>query len=593
MERKKNMKSKPIKPKTKTKSIKSKQNKATNENNNIININLGKEVHEYIKHTEKIKTEKIKNEPKPKAPEIDDSLYADELKEIISVYNNLKNQAVNSGIILPENLTIIPSTNMNIKNVNDIIALTNYIKMLIKEIQEFIKNYKQTTQTQTTTQTTTQGQTQTTTQGRPFAYPQRASYNYTQPYQSPYNYNYQIGIPPITPARPPARPPPATPAKPPITPATPARPPPATPAPITPDTEPPKYEPDILTASNLQKAENIKLYYNLPTNYPPTKTNDEFLIKIKNDIMTLQNLAVTSINLVIKNKIYQIRKDLLIIRQNYIDSIKQTKPTEPTEPTKPTKPIPNQDKITQLNVRGKFLSNYLTTLNNNNINVKLLSFVDKQTRARIGEIVNLINRITMSGENPNIENVMIADLYADKGSIEALNAFNSLEEAKITDFGMDTYFKYINKIQLTQVPNTIRYELTIDNNKYNQVFDSNGNLMTIEVEPLTEPQEGDTVHIPDPNDTREEQIQKAVQAQNEHCDNGAKQSKAFWMSSAGPDGAAFYQANDCATKAEKGAIAGITRFFEKYSVPFTPKRQAPTSNPSQDRGGGFFTPPIP
>jgi len=28
---------------------------------------------------------------------------------------------------------------MNIKNVNDIIALTNYIKMLIKEIQEFIK----------------------------------------------------------------------------------------------------------------------------------------------------------------------------------------------------------------------------------------------------------------------------------------------------------------------------------------------------------------------------------------------------------------------------------------------------------------------
>ena len=575
MERKKNMKSKPIKPKTKTKSIKSKQNKATNENNNIININLGKEVHEYIKHTEKIKTEKIKNEPKPKAPEIDDSLYADELKEIISVYNNLKNQAVNSGIILPENLTIIPSTNMNIKNVNDIIALTNYIKMLIKEIQEFIKNYKQTTQTQTTTQTTTQGQTQTTTQGRPFAYPQRASYNYTQPYQSPYNYNYQIGIPPITPARPPARPPPAT------------------PAPITPDTEPPKYEPDILTASNLQKAENIKLYYNLPTNYPPTKTNDEFLIKIKNDIMTLQNLAVTSINLVIKNKIYQIRKDLLIIRQNYIDSIKQTKPTEPTEPTKPTKPIPNQDKITQLNVRGKFLSNYLTTLNNNNINVKLLSFVDKQTRARIGEIVNLINRITMSGENPNIENVMIADLYADKGSIEALNAFNSLEEAKITDFGMDTYFKYINKIQLTQVPNTIRYELTIDNNKYNQVFDSNGNLMTIEVEPLTEPQEGDTVHIPDPNDTREEQIQKAVQAQNEHCDNGAKQSKAFWMSSAGPDGAAFYQANDCATKAEKGAIAGITRFFEKYSVPFTPKRQAPTSNPSQDRGGGFFTPPIP
>jgi len=38
------------------------------------------------------------------------------------------------------------------------------------------------------------------------------------------------------------------------------------------------------------------------------KTNDEFLIKIKNDIMTLQNLALTSMNLVIKIRYIKLEK---------------------------------------------------------------------------------------------------------------------------------------------------------------------------------------------------------------------------------------------------------------------------------------------
>ena len=87
------------------------------------------------------------------------------------------------------------------------------------------------------------------------------------------------------------------------------------------------------------------------------------------------------------------------------------------------------------------------------------------------------------------------------------------------------------------------------------------------------------------------QINKAVKANNEHCKTNS--NKQFWVSSAGPDGAGFFQANDCATTAEKGIIAGLTRFFEQYKVPFTPKRQAPTTDPGGNRGGGFVQRPIP
>jgi len=294
---------------------------------------------------------------------------------------------------------------------------------------------------------------------------------------------------------------------------------------------------------------------------------------------------LNSINLVIKNKIYAIRSDLLTTRRNYIDSIQQQQ-QQTTEQVKPTEPTINQDKINILNVRGKFLSNYLTTLNNNNIDTILLNIVDKQTRTRIGEIVNLVNRIT-AGENPDIENVMKKDLYADKGDIKSLNAFNSLQKARITELDINR----LNNITLSNVPNTIRYKLTIDNNDYNQVFDENGNLMTIPEEPQTEPQQGDTIHNVNPNDTREEQINKAVNANKEHCKDNP--NKAFWISSAGPDGANFWQANECGRSGEEGLINAIGRWFEQYSVPFKPKPQAPSTDPSRDRGGGFFTRPLP
>jgi len=480
--------------------------KATNNNNNIININLGKETSEYIKHTEKIKTIKQpkKEEVKEiKKPEIDDEIYSDELKEITNQYITIKNQASNQGITLPETLTVIPSEKLKLNNINDIITLTNYIKNLIKQIQDFIINYKQTQSTQTTQQTTPQqtGTPQTTgtpgtfqQAGKPFAYPQR--YNFTQSQFSPYQYGFRPGVPPIPPVQP-VKPSPAQPVKPtetPAQPATPAQPPPyspetkppapGTPAPAQPtqptqpppppyepETKPPAYQPDKITASNLTKAENIKLYYQLPSNYPPMKNNNEFLNKINNDIMVLRNLSLNSINLVIKNKIYAIRSELLTIRKNYIDSIQQQQQTTTT--TTPKEPI-NQDKINILNTRGQFLSNYLTTLNNANMDTMLLTIVDKQTRTRIDEIVNLVNRIS-NGENPDIENVMKKDLYADKGNINALNAFNSLQKARITELDINR----LNNITLSNVPNTIRYKLTIDNNDYNQVFDANGNLMTI------------------------------------------------------------------------------------------------------------------
>jgi len=592
--------------------------KATNNNNNIININLGKETSEYIKHTEKIKTIKQpkKEEVKEiKKPEIDDEIYSDELKEITNQYITIKNQASNQGITLPETLTVIPSEKLKLNNINDIITLTNYIKNLIKQIQDFIINYKQTQSTQTTQQTTPQqtGTPQTTgtpgtfqQAGKPFAYPQR--YNFTQSQFSPYQYGFRPGVPPIPPVQP-VKPSPAQPVKPtetPAQPATPAQPPPyspetkppapGTPAPAQPtqptqpppppyepETKPPAYQPDKITASNLTKAENIKLYYQLPSNYPPMKNNNEFLNKINNDIMVLRNLSLNSINLVIKNKIYAIRSELLTIRKNYIDSIQQQQQTTTT--TTPKEPI-NQDKINILNTRGQFLSNYLTTLNNANMDTMLLTIVDKQTRTRIDEIVNLVNRIS-NGENPDIENVMKKDLYADKGNINALNAFNSLQKARITELDINR----LNNITLSNVPNTIRYKLTIDNNDYNQVFDANGNLMTIPEEKPTQPSAGDTIHNVNPNDTREDQLNKAVNANKEHCKDNP--NKTFWISSAGPDGANFFQANECGRSGEEGLINAIGRWFEQYSVPFKPKPQVPTTDPSRDRGGGFVTRPIP
>ena len=101
---------------------------------------------------------------------------------------------------------------------------------------------------------------------------------------------------------------------------------------------------------------------------------------------------------------------------------------------------------------------------------------------------------------------MKTNLYADKGDIKSLNAFNSLQKARIIELDINR----LNNITLSNVPNTIRYKLTIDNNDYNQVFDANGNLMTIPEEKPTQPQPGDTVHNIDPNNTREEQINKAV-----------------------------------------------------------------------------------
>ena len=262
---------------------------------------------------------------------------------------------------------------------------------------------------------------------------------------------------------------------------------PTQPPPYEPETEPPTYQPDLQTASNFEKAENIKLYYRIASNYPPMKNKEEFLNKINNDISVLRNLALNSINLVIKNKIYAIRSDLITTRANYLNSIEQeVQPITDKPPPIIDKPPPNinQDKINKLNVRGKFLSDYLNTLNNNNIDTTLLNLVDKQIRARIGEIVNLVNRLTQ-GEDVDIESVLVNDLYADKGTIQALNAFNSLEKAQITDLNIATYLKYVSKITLEKVANTIRYQLTIDNNKYNQVFDSNGNLMTIPDTPQT------------------------------------------------------------------------------------------------------------
>ena len=236
---------------------------STNNNNNIININLGKELKEYIKHTEikeKYNEPKIKQSEKIKQPEIDDEIYSDELKEITNQYITLKNQASNQGINLPSNLSVIPSNKLKMNNVNDIIALTNYIKNLIEQIKIFIANYKQTPTPQATTQTTTQSTQQSTQAGKPYAYPQ--TYNYRQPQYSPYSqYQFPIGIPTIQPVKPSPAPAPAPvkPVQPTETPTQPETTQPETtkptettettkpPPPYEPETKPPPYEPDIQT----------------------------------------------------------------------------------------------------------------------------------------------------------------------------------------------------------------------------------------------------------------------------------------------------------------------------------------------------------
>ena len=203
---------------------------------------------------------------------------------------------------------------------------------------------------------------------------------------------------------------------------------------------------------------------------------------------------------------------------------------------------------------------YLLTLINNNINK-----------------INNNETITSS----ELERSLINNLISDRGEFPAVNAYETLVIR-----GFPGIPRNPTSLKLNQYlyENNIFY-LYIDDVKQNQVFDSRGFLReNVTARPLNE----DTVHETDRNDSIEIQKEKIKKARDEHCKLKRKskgssspwrgprndKSRNFWISSAGPDGAAFWQENEC------GSTLGeaISRWLEQYSAPITiPDRAPPTS----------------
>jgi len=126
---------------------KSSKNDKSNENNNIININLGKEVEKIVQQKSELvpvsvepsMMEQIEDDG---SDELDKQL-VDELQAAIRAFDEIKDRAKSMNISIPAVLSDIPDYLTNINNLNQVERLTNDLRERINKINSMILQRQQ------------------------------------------------------------------------------------------------------------------------------------------------------------------------------------------------------------------------------------------------------------------------------------------------------------------------------------------------------------------------------------------------------------------------------------------------------------------
>merc|ERR1712023_467990 len=126
---------------------KSSKNDKSNENNNIISINLGKEVEKIVQQKSELvpvsvepsMMEQIEDDG---SDELDKQL-VDELQAAIRAFDEIKDRAKSMNIGIPAVLSDIPDYLTNINNLNQVERLTNDLRERINKINSMILQRQQ------------------------------------------------------------------------------------------------------------------------------------------------------------------------------------------------------------------------------------------------------------------------------------------------------------------------------------------------------------------------------------------------------------------------------------------------------------------
>ena len=600
------------KKKSKTKS------KAThNENNNIINITLGEKIEKILKETvEVVEPTIIESQVEQSTEDLQQQETVDELQIAIKEFDIVKQRADELGVLIPANINSIPNNLTNVDSIEEIIVLTDDLRMRINIVNQLIlEKLKNPTPVPTAPPTIGQVPQAPAFPTRPqFGFRGTSSNDMLVQQQKELLQKQQVAIDelnkknanrpaqgpnivpptvppytpppqaPQTPTAPPATEPPVT--QPPASAPAPAPAPVPVPAPAKPPTSGPEpdsdYEDDDDVApiqmggTPLQRSKIITEYYRNVSNLPQQASqNEAFLMKLNRDIATLRNnkrIASTSAS---QMGIMRYLNELTTTRQGFLMSINRPLPesTGTTTVNDPDKPnVQEIDKsaemLSLLEGRKLKLNEYKSTVYEG----RATSLINNEIDTRLTLINNNINKINNNETitSSELERSLINNLISDRGEFPAVNAYETLVIR-----GFPGIPRNPTSLKLNQYlyENNIFY-LYIDDVKQNQVFDSRGFLReNVTARPLNE----DTVHETDRNDSIEIQKEKIKKARDEHCKlktSESKESRNFWISSAGPDGAAFWKENDC------GSTLGeaISRWLEQYSAPITiPDRAPPTS----------------
>jgi hypothetical protein len=323
---------------------KSSKNDKSNENNNIININLGKEVEKIVQQKSELvpvsvepsMMEQIEDDG---SDELDKQL-VDELQAAIRDFDEIKDRAKSMNISIPAVLSDIPDYLTNINNLNQVERLTNDLRERINKINSMILQRQQapsvTPQAPTTAPTPPVGDTSIPSAPRfpmrspmpQFAQPSFATS--TTPAIDPIALQKQREIERLAQesilrslqettggqqTTPPIK-------------------------------DPIKDAPDFDSSfgdvgTPLSRANKIKEYYENGKNYPPQRDMAFFMNKLNSDIGVLSQLSRTTTNPRVKAQIDDINQFLVDIIKNPPTS--QPTPPQQEKPTEQEKPPPFEE----------------------------------------------------------------------------------------------------------------------------------------------------------------------------------------------------------------------------------------------------------
>ena len=418
------------KKKSKTKS------KAThNENNNIINITLGEKIEKILKETvEVVEPTIIESQVEQSTEDLQQQETVDELQIAIKEFDIVKQRAQELNILIPANINSIPNNLTNVDSIEEIIVLTDDLRMRINIVNQLIlEKLKNPTPVPTAPPTIGQvpqapafptrpqfgfrgtsnndmlvQQQKELLQRQQVAIDELNKKNANRPAQGPNIVPPTIPPPPYTP---PPQPPPAT------VPQTPTKPPPVTqppapapaPAPAVPPTGPTAPEPDSdyeddddvapiqMGGTPLQRSKIITEYYRNVSNLPQQASqNEAFLMKLNRDIATLRNNKRIASTTASQMGIMRYLNELTTTRQGFLMSINRPPPesTGTTTVNDPDKPnVEEIDKSAEmlnlLEARKLKLNEYKSTVYEG----RATSLINNEIDTRLTLINNNINKI--------------------------------------------------------------------------------------------------------------------------------------------------------------------------------------------------------